>query len=196
MKVQYIRVSTTEQNPDRQIEDGMPSFMDSISGSILFEDRPQASKMMQQVREGKISEIVVHSIDRLGRDTLDILKTIQTLTSYGVNVISRKEGLQTIVEGKENPVAKMIISIMATLAEFEYKRIRERQREGIAKAKIRGAYASNGGRKEESLEEFFSKKKNRNCRKYLEQGNSLRVSAKLAGVSLGTAQKINKILQE
>ena len=195
-KVQYIRTSTTEQNPERQVEEGIPSYIDSVSGSIPFSERPQASKLLDLVKEGEISEIVVHSIDRLGRNTLDILQTIQELTSYGVNVVSRKEGLQTMIEGKENPVAKMIVSIMATLAEFELERIRERQREGIQKAKVRGAYASNGGRKDETVEEFFNKKKNRACRRYLEQGYSLRASAKLAGVSPTTAQKIVKLMDE
>ena len=195
-KVQYIRTSTTEQNPERQVEEGIPSYIDSVSGSIPFSERPQASKLLDLVKEGEISEIVVHSIDRLGRNTLDILQTIQELTSYGVNVVSRKEGLSTMIEGKENPVAKMIVSIMATLAEFELERIRERQREGIQKAKVRGAYASNGGRKDETVEEFFNKKKNRACRRYLEQGYSLRASAKLAGVSPTTAQKIVKLMED
>lgn len=196
MKIQYIRVSTTEQNPDRQIQEGITTYIDKVSGSVPFEDRENGSKILQQASRGEITDVLVHSIDRLGRNTLDILQTIQTLTSYGVNVVSQKEGLQTMVEGKENPVAKMIVSIMASLAEFELERIRERQREGIQKAKVRGAYSGNGGRKEETLEEFFSKKKNRDCRKHIKAGVSLRSSAKLAGVSLGTAQKINKILQE
>lgn len=196
MQVQYIRVSTTEQNPERQIEEGIKAYIDKVSGSIPFAERKQASKLLELAEEGLVSEILVHSIDRLGRNTLDILQTIQSFTSYGVNVVSRKEGLNTMIDGKENPVAKMIVSIMATLAEFELERIRERQREGIQKAKERGVYKGNGGRKEETVQEFFSKKKNRACRKYLKQGYSLRASAKLAGVSPTTAQKIAKLIEE
>jgi len=189
MTIQYIRVSTLEQNADRQIEEGIPSYIDSVSGSVHFANRKEGSKVLALTEQGKLKEIIVHSIDRLGRDTLDILQTIQTLSSYGVNVISRKEGLQTIIDGREKPIAKMIVSIMASLAEFELERIKERQREGIEKAKLRGAYKDNGGRREETEEEFFSKKKNRQCRKYLEQGNSLRVSAKLAGGIAGNSSE-------
>ena len=192
--VQYIRVSTLEQNVDRQEQEGIETYIDKVSGTISFNDRPEAKKLIRKVEAGDIDEIIVHSIDRLGRNTLDILQTIQYFTNKGVNVVSRKEGLQTIIDGKENPVAKMIVSIMASLAEFELERIKERQKEGIAKAKARGAYITNGGREIESIEEFFSKKKNSDCRRYLEQGNSLRASAKLAGVSLGTAQKVTRLM--
>ena len=75
----------------------------------------------------------VHSIDRLGRNTLDIMQTIQDFTSKGINVVSTKEGLQTLINGKENPIAKMMIGILGTLAEFELARGKERQAEGIAK---------------------------------------------------------------
>lgn len=194
--VQYIRVSTIEQNPDRQIEKGIKTFIDQISGSTAFKDRPQAKKLLEQVEAGEVDEVIVHSIDRLGRNTLDILKTIQYFTSKGVNIISRKEGLQTFIDGKENPVAKMIVSIMASLSEFELDRIKERQREGIAKAKERGSYSTNGGRIPETTEQFFNKKKIKACMQYMKQGNSLRKSAKLAEVSLGTAQKVARLMQE
>lgn len=195
--VQYIRVSTVEQNVDRQVEKGIEAFEDKVSGSIAFADRPEAKKLLRQVEAGEVDAIKVHSIDRLGRNTLDIMQTIQYFTSKGVNVISNKEGLQTLVDGKENPVAKMIVSIMATLAEFELTRIKERQLEGIEKAKERGRYKTNGGHKAvETVEQFFNKEKNAACRRYLEQGESLRRAAKLAEVSLGTAQKVSKLLQE
>jgi DNA invertase Pin-like site-specific DNA recombinase len=196
MKVSYIRVSTTEQNTARQ-ETNLKSYPDKCSGSIAFKDRPEAKKLLRDVNRGLITEIEVHSIDRLGRNTLDIMQTIKMLTDEGINVISTKEGLQTIVNGKENPIAKMMIGILGTLAEFEYDRTRERQREGIAKAKERGVYKTNGGhKKEETTEQFLNKKKNAECFKYLEQGFSLRKASKLAEVSLGTASKINKIRQD
>jgi len=77
----------------------------------------------------------MHSLDRLGRNTLDSMQTIQNCTNRGINVVATKEGLQTIVDGQENPIAKMILGILGTLAEFELNSIKERQTEGIAKAK-------------------------------------------------------------
>ena len=195
MKVKYIRVSTQEQNQARQ-ESNLKSYADVCSGSIAFIERDEAKKLLRDIDNGLVTEVEVHSIDRLGRNTLDIMQTIQMLTDKNINVISTKEGLQTIVDGKENPVAKMMIGILGTLAEFELNRIKERQLEGIAKAKARGVYKDNGGKKpKETTEQFLSKKANKKCIKYLKQGNSLRASSKLASVSLGTASKINKIIQ-
>lgn len=197
MKALYIRVSTTEQNTSRQQTEGIKTFIDKISGSIPFAERPSAKKLLAEIESGLINEVQVHSIDRLGRNTIDIMQTIQRLTSKGVNVVSKKEGLQTLIEGKENPIAKLMIGILGTLAEFELSRIKERQTEGIAQAKKRGTYSTNGGNKQtETKEEFLNKAKNKKCYNLIKQGNSLRSSAKLAEVSLGTASKINKFLQK
>jgi len=195
MKALYLRVSTNEQNTARQQKDGFTPFEDKVSGSTLFADRPAAKKLLAQIEAGNITELHVHSIDRLGRNTLDIMQTIQKLTAQGVNVISEKEGLQTLINGKENPISKLMIGILGTLAEFELDRIKERQTEGIAQAKKRGVYLSNGGNKPtETKEVFLSKAKNKKCYNLIKQGNSLRTSAKLAEVSLGTASKISKMI--
>ena len=140
----------------------------------------------------------VHSIDRLGRNTIDILNTIQLLTKLQVNVISQKEGLHTLLEnGSENPTAKLMVGILGTLAEFELSRIKERQAEGIAKAKARGVYKTNGGnRTKETKSKFLSKKKNALCLKELKRGNSVRRSALLSGVSLMTAQKVKNYMSQ
>ena len=195
MKASYIRISTTDQNIARQ-ETNLKSYIDKCSGSIAFAERPEASELLKDIDNGIVTEVHVHSIDRLGRNTLDIMQTIQMLTGKNINVVSTKEGLHTIVNGKENPVAKMMIGILGTLAEFELTRIKERQAEGIAKAKARGSYKDNGGKPKESIEQFINKKANRKCYNLLKQRNSLRVSAKLSDVSLGTAQKISRYMTE
>jgi DNA invertase Pin-like site-specific DNA recombinase len=195
MRVSYTRVSTPEQNDARQ-KTSLKTYPDTCSGSIAFNKRPEATKLLRDIDNGLITEIEVHSIDRLGRNTLDIMQTIQMLTGKNINVVSTKEGLHTIVNGKENPVAKMMIGILGTLAEFELTRIKERQAEGIAKAKARGSYKDNGGKPKESIEQFINKKANRKCYNLLKQRNSLRVSAKLSDVSLGTAQKISRYMTE
>lgn len=195
MRVSYTRVSTPEQNDARQ-KTNLKTYADTCSGSIAFNKRPEATKLLRDIDNGLITEIEVHSIDRLGRNTLDIMQTIQMLTGKNINVVSTKEGLQTIVNGKENPVAKMMIGILGTLAEFELTRIRERQSEGIAEAKARGSYKKNGGKPKETIEQFLNKKVNKDCYNYLKQGMSLRNSAKLSEVSLGTAQKISRYIAE
>ena len=194
--VKYIRVSTPEQNTDRQ-KDGLKSFTDVCSGSIPFEDRKGGAELIKQAQLGFIKSITVHSIDRLGRNTLDILTTIKYFTRLQVNVISQKEGLQTLLEdGTENPTAKLLIGILGTLAEFELTRIKERQAEGIAKAKLRGVYKTNGNNRAiESVSQFLAKTKNAKCMREIGRGNSLRRSAKIAGISLGTAQKIKSLME-
>lgn len=198
--VKYIRVSTKEQIIARQTIkntlDGntILEVIDKCSGTIPFNKRDNAPKVLKMAKEGKIDTLLVHSIDRLGRSTLDILQTIQEFTKLGVNVKSEKEGLETLIEGKENPIAKLMINIMATLSEFERERILERQAEGIQKAKERGVYKTNGGNRVPlTLQAFFNKEKNSRCLKELQRGESLRRAAALSGVSLGTAQKVSKL---
>ena len=193
----YIRVSTPEQNTSRQ-EDGLIPIVDICSGSVPFEDREAGQELMKRTQLGYVKSISVHSIDRLGRNTLDILTTIKWFTRQQVNIISQKEGLQTLLEdGTENPTAKLMIGILGTLAEFELSRIKERQAEGIKKAKERGVYKTNGGnRKKETKTKFLSKSKNALCLKELQRGNSVRRAALLSGVSLMTAHKVKKYMSE
>ncbi len=194
--IKYIRVSTTEQNIERQ-ETSANTLIDKCSGSISFKERKSGSKLLKMANNDEVNTIKVHSIDRLGRNTLDILNTIQTLTDLGVNVVSEKEGLSTLIDGKVNPTSKLIINILATLSEFELNMIKERQREGIANAKAKGVYSSNGGNKQnETAKEFLSKSKNAKCLKELRNGNSIRRSASIGGVSNTTAQKIKKLMLE
>ena len=198
MRVQYVRVSTVGQNTDRQIIDGVKVYEDKISGSVAFKDRPKAKQLLRDIDNSKVTEVVIHSIDRLGRNTIDILNTIQDLTNRGVNVISTKEGFETLLpDGTENPTAKLMISILATLSEFELNRIKERRLEGIAVAKVKGNYKSNGGNKaQETAQEFLSKAKNKKCYDYIKkEGKSLRVASKLSGVSYGTSAKISKLIR-
>ena len=194
MKVKYIRVSTTEQKTERQQEEGFKAYSDKTSGSVPFAQRPQAKRLLEQLKQGNITEVHVHSIDRLGRNTMDILSTIQLITSSGVNVVSKKEGLSTLIDGKESPTAKMVLIIMATLSEFELSTIKERQREGIQRAKERGVYSQNGGSRSLTTKEFLNKPKNALCAKELRSGESIRRSAKLSGVGHTTAMKIKKLI--
>ena len=193
MKAKYIRVSTKEQNTDRQIDfDGL-THIDLCSGSIPFKDRPEAKKLLSNK---EITEVHVHSIDRLGRNTLDIMQTIQDFTSKGINVVSTKEGLQTLIDGKENPIAKMMIGILGTLAEFELSRIKERQAEGIAKKKAKGGYLGRSTGSKETLEVFMNKASTKSILKYLKEKESVRRTALLSKTSEGTVKKVKTMLRD
>ena len=193
MKVKYIRVSTTEQNTDRQEKFEGKIYRDEISGSSPFAERPQAKKLLSNK---DITEVHVHSIDRLGRSTLDIMQTIQNFTSKGINVVSEKEGLNTIIDGKENPIAKMMIGILGTLAEFELSRGKERKAEGIAERKKRGLYMGRQKGTAESIDTFINKVSTQAILKHLKQKESIKRTALLSKTSEGTVKKVKRLIRE
>ena len=193
MKAKYIRVSTLEQNTSRQADfDGL-QFIDRCSGEIPFKERTEAIKLL---KDASITEVHVHSIDRLGRNTLDIMQTIQYFTNKGVNVVSEKEGLQTLIDGKENPIAKMMIGILGTLAEFELSRIKERQREGIANAKAKGEYSGRSVGSSETIDMFLNKKSTQDILKYLKQNESINRTALLSQTSTGKVKKVKRLIKD
>ena len=136
-KIGYIRVSSFDQNPERQLEGIVlnKKFVDKASGKSTS-SRPQLEAMLDYVRDG--DTVVVHSMDRLARNLDDLLKLVTQLTSQEVKVEFLKEGLT--FTGEDSPIAKLLLSVMGAVAEFERSLIRERQREGIVLAKKRGAY--------------------------------------------------------
>jgi DNA invertase Pin-like site-specific DNA recombinase len=141
-KVGYIRVSTKDQKVERQL--------DNIDLDIIFTDyasgikanRPKLQEMLNYVRDGDI--VFVHSMDRLARNLDDLRKIIQTITGKGAQIRFIKESLEFI--SNSSPMSNLMLSLMGAFAEFEHSLIRERQMEGINKAKARGAY-----KKEQSL---------------------------------------------
>ncbi|CDZ94960.1 MULTISPECIES: recombinase family protein [Pseudomonadaceae] len=135
-RIGYIRVSTLDQNPDRQLE-GVPVgkvFIDKASGKDT--QRPQLEALLNYVREG--DTLVVHSMDRLARNLDDLRRMVQQLTGRGVRIEFVKESLA--FTGEDSPMANLLLSVMGAFAEFERALIRERQREGISLAKQRGVY--------------------------------------------------------
>ena len=135
-RIGYIRVSSFDQNPDRQLENTATDkvFIDKTSGKDV--QRPELDALLSFVREG--DTVVVHSMDRLARNLDDLRRLVQHLTQRGVCIEFVKEHL--IFTGEDSPMANLMLSVMGAFAEFERALIRERQREGIALAKLRGAY--------------------------------------------------------
>lgn len=134
--VGYVRVSTVDQNTERQL-DGQKLdrvFTDRASGRDTA--RPQLAALLGFVRDG--DTVLVHSLDRLARNLDDLRRTVAALTGRGVTVTFVKE--QLTFTGEDSPMATLLLSVMGAFAEFERALIRERQREGIVLAKARGAY--------------------------------------------------------
>lgn len=135
-RVGYIRVSSVDQNTDRQL-DGVQldkRFTDKASGKDT--QRPQLQAALDYLREGDV--LVVHSMDRLARNLDDLRKLVLTLTARSVVVEFVKE--QLTFTGEDSAMSTLLLSVMGAFAEFERSLTKERQREGIALAKKAGVY--------------------------------------------------------
>ena len=135
-RIGYVRVSTFDQNPERQLEGILVdrTFTDKASGKDVH--REQLDALMDFARSGDI--VIVHSMDRLARNLDDLRRIVQALTEKGVRINFVKENLSFTDE--DSPMANLMLSVMGAFAEFERALLKERQREGIALAKQRGAY--------------------------------------------------------
>ncbi len=135
-RVGYVRVSSLDQNPERQLEQVQVDRMFTDKASGRDTQRPELDALLAFVRDG--DTVVVHSMDRLARNLDDLRRIVQTLAKRAVRIEFVKESLN--FTGEDSPMANLMLSVMGAFAEFERALIRERQREGIALAKQRGAY--------------------------------------------------------
>ena len=138
MKYCYCRVSTVEQNLDRQLEAmkkyDIPQenyFVEKASAKDT--NRPELQKLLSIVKEG--DTIHIHDFSRLSRSTSDLLKIVERLTEQGVHLISNKENLDT-----STPTGKLMLTMIGAIYEFERANLLERQKEGTVLAKQRGAF--------------------------------------------------------
>jgi DNA invertase Pin-like site-specific DNA recombinase len=199
MRVHYQRVSSVLQNTDRQkIDESQFDLLleDKCSGTIPFFDRPSGSKIKELCDEGVLTQVSVLQIDRLGRNMLDILNTIHYFSKKGVSIHFISQGLRTLEDdGTENPISKMMISILGVVSEMEKNMISERRNEGIKLAKLKGVYK---GRKSDTKEDplkFLNKPKNQKVVDYLKKGYRGSEISKIVGVNPNTISKVKKVLQ-
>lgn len=145
MNIGYVRVSTIDQNEQRQIE-GLEKhniqkwYIEKVSGKSL--NRPQLAEMLDFVRES--DTVFIHDLSRLARNTKDLLELIEFFKSKNVNLVSNKENIDT-----NTPTGQLMITMIAAINEFERNILLERQREGIAIAKRNKKYK---GRKEITID--------------------------------------------
>lgn len=132
----YVRVSTIEQNADRQVEGLKKYNIDkwfTEKASAKDTKRPELQMMLDYVREG--DTVYVHEFSRLARNTKNLLEITEYLDSKGVHLVSNHENIDT-----STPTGKLMLTMIAAIAEFERQNLLERQREGIAVAKQKGKY--------------------------------------------------------
>jgi DNA invertase Pin-like site-specific DNA recombinase len=131
----YGRVSTNEQNEQRQLRKDTIAFIDRCSGSIPFFERPQAKRLISFLKSYPNTKIQVLSVDRIGRSTLDILSTVKFFKENNYQLVIENLGMTT-----ESPFFDLMISLLGTLAEHERQVIKERCKGGIEIAKQKGIY--------------------------------------------------------
>jgi len=198
MKVLYVRVSTFDQRTDRQKNDQKEFDLvieDKCSGSIPFFNREGGKKILTLIEKDMVESISCHSIDRCGRDLLDILSVIKFMNDRLIPMIFIQQGLRTIDDkGKENAISKMMISILGTVAEMERSRIRENQREGIELAKLRGAYKGRRKGAKSDIQKWIQKPKIAKTIDYLKKGYKANEISKIVGVHVNTITKVKKLV--
>ncbi|WP_338840568.1 recombinase family protein [Flavobacterium ginsenosidimutans] len=190
----YIRVSTTEQNVDRQLTSTHKQYVDKCSGSIPFNERPSAIKLLKDISDKKIDTLNVHSIDRLGRNAFDIQSTLNLLSRLNINVYVENIGLYSMIENKPNSIFKMITDVLSNVAEMERTSILERQKEGILIAKAKGTYKGRQLNTNETPQQFLSKYNQSHLELIKDKNYSIRKLASITNLSNNTIVKIKKAL--
>jgi len=198
MKIKYNRTSTLNQTGERYKldEDGydVTLFDKGVSGKTPFKEREKGRVLVELIEKGEVDTIVVEELSRLGRNTVDVLTTLQWLEEKGVNVVVRGMGnLQSHVDGKKNPIWNLITSVMSSLYELEREQIKERTEMG------RKMYVINGGKlgrrtgSNENIQSFLQKPKVKQIQSLLEKGKSVRDICGRLEVSPTTVVKVKKM---
>ena len=181
MKIAYIRVSTVEQNEQRQIEAmqkyGIEKwFTEKVSAKDT--NRPKLQELLEFAREG--DTIHIHDFSRLARSTRDLLDIVEQLNTKGVHLISNKENIDT-----STPTGKLMLTMIGAINEFERVNLLERQREGIAIAKREGKYKGGKRKTVNNFAEYYSR--------YM----SIKITKSALACELGISrQTLNKLIIE
>jgi len=196
----YMRVSTLGQNTARQdevVEKGWEIYKDiGVSGTIPFEERPMGKKLLEDVEAGLLDEVKVLHLDRLGRNTENILATIRKIhasdNTTSIHIISH--GIHTVVDGAENITATLLIQILSAIAQMELNIHKERTLEGIAVAKAKGVYQGRSKGSTEPISKWAQKPKVQQVKSLLEKGVTVREIREIMGVSYNFISKVKRLL--
>ncbi|RNI27372.1 recombinase family protein [Rufibacter immobilis] len=193
----YCRTSSIDQKTDRQRvneKDYDLVIEDKVSGAVPFFDREGGKEIQKFVDNNIIGSLHVWTIDRLGRNLRDILNTIHYFSERGIAIHFVNQGLVTLDgNGKENPIAQLIISVLGIVAEMERTQSKERQMEGIHLAKLKGIYKGRKLNSSEDTLKFLSKEKNKKALDYLKKGYKASEIEKILGLHRNTITKVKKL---
>lgn len=192
--VKYVRVSTAEQNTARQENTNLKLYIDKCSGVIPFSERKEGKKLLNDLDKGLIKAVHVHSIDRLGRNAMDIQNTIDFIIKKNINIVVEDLGIAAMLfDGRKNPMFKLITDLLANVAQMERESIKKRQAEGIAIAKAKGVYSKSRNRQKLTIDELLEK--NKAIVYCLNLKMSLKKTSVATGKSIPTICKVKKVLE-
>lgn len=197
MKIKYNRLSSLSQSGNRLTVDKDKYdlvLLDRISGSVCFMDRPKGKELCTLVSDGKVNELVVEEFSRLGRNTGDVIRTLEWLEENKVNVLVRNIGLQSRPTGTLNPIWKMISSVMSSMYEAELENIKSRTAAGRMAYVERGGVLGRRNGSNENEADFLKKEQIQQITKALKKRLSIRNICKVVGCSNQTVLKTKKIL--
>ena len=199
-KILYVRTSTIEQKTDRQrVNESEYDYVveDKCSGAIPFFERTGGIEIKKLVDNNILESLSVWQIDRLGRDLRDIMNTIFYFNEKGITIHFVSQGLRTLDEnGKENPISKLIISILGIVGEMERAQSKERQLEGIRIAKMKNAYKGRKTGTKEDVLVFLNKEKNKKAIEYIKKGYKNTEISKITGLHINTLTKIKSVYNQ
>ena len=199
MKVFYTRVSTQEQKDERQkinTKDFDYVLSDKISGVVDLWERPRGKQIKELIEQGKLKELHIHSIDRLGRNTLMVLSVWKELTELGVRIICRNPNIQNMDEkGNTDPFSNLLLEILVSMSSFEKSMIDMRRTEGIKRTKELEPWKYSG-RKIGSVvkpEDFLKRDKSVKIMKDLDNGYTIREIMEMRKCGPGLVSKVKKL---
>jgi DNA invertase Pin-like site-specific DNA recombinase len=187
MNINYARISTAEQNEARQLTKGNKSFIDTCSGTIPFMERPKAKELLKHLKKHPKDVVLINSVDRLGRNTIDILNTVEFFKANNLNLKIENLGMDT-----SSPFFEMMVSILGTIATQEKKFIAERCKQGIEIAKADGKYLGRKIGTKDNREKIM--KKHSDIVLCLKKNMKINDIAKITGKTRVTVYKVKSIL--
>ena len=201
MKVLYTRISTSiNQKVDRQIVDKDQYdyvLIDTCSGSIPLFQRPNGGQIEKLITRGELKELHVHSIDRLGRNTIDVLSTWKDFTEKGIRIRCKNPSIQNIDEdGKVDQFSSLLTGILSILSQYEKSTIRERQMEGIRIRKEKGLYRGRRINTRDTPTQLLKKPKSKKILDYLDKGYTYDDISKIIPCSRTTIVKVKRTRED
>lgn len=195
LRAKYIRVSTIDQKIDRQIKDDCSLYIDEVSGLIPFCERPAAKQLIGDIKKGKVNYVIIHSVDRLGRNVVDMQNQLNWFIENETQLFFENIQMHLInKDGTINLIAKMIIDLLSSVASLEIDAIKERQAQGIRIAKAKGSYK---GRQIGAImltENYL--KRHKDVISLLKDGLSVSKISKLTGKAYVTVRRVKNTLKE